>query len=95
MGGIREVKFHVVPFIVIFLKTVVEEDIRLDFGRVERHVVEFSVDIGFKPKRLTGNQLPCKIHVVLNYKSSCRDKRSLVININHRFPFDILGRIEH
>ena len=102
MGGIRQCEFHVVPLIRFFLKLVTSKDVCLDFRRVERNVVEFTIKFRFKPKPLASNQLTSNAQVVINHERTRGHKGSLemstIASISRtrlkRHPFHISRRIE-
>ena len=94
MSGIRQIEIHAIPIVFLFFKRILNKDVSLNFGRIERNVMESPINIRFEPKRLARNQLPSKIHVILNCKSTGCHESALITNINHGFPVYILCRIK-
>ena len=84
MGSVRQVELHVIPLVIIFLKAIAVENIRLNFDSVERNVMELSIKLCTKRKILAGNKLSSNIHVILNGKITRRHVCSLQISSSVR-----------
>ena len=61
----------------LFFEFVLCKNIGLDFGSVERDIVEFTVEVRFELELLTSNQLACNTEMVCNEEIVCCNKGSL------------------
>ena len=77
MNRIRQIKIHVIPNVITFFKLIIRKNVCLDFGRVERNVMEFTIEFRFEPERFTCNQLSCNTKMIINRKVSGSHKCTL------------------